>query len=219
MKIAFLHTLAANIDLFTPYIRQYLPDSDVRITVEVDHHLHEELLKEAMTTGITPELRKNVTQAIETIAKQGVDIIVCTCSTIGALAEETQLNGCCILRVDRPMAEATVQHQRVLVLAAVASTLEPTLELLEQVKGSHSPQVCSALIPDVWAFYFAKDYENYARTIARYIGTIKAKYDVIMLAQASMAPAVTYCRSSSTPILTSPELCLQYLQSQVIINV
>ncbi|MDX1304383.1 hypothetical protein [Photobacterium sp.] len=218
MKIAFLHTLSSNINLFKPYINQYLSNTDRSFTVEVNHHLHEELLKEAMTTGITPELRNNVIRSIETIAKQGVDVIVCTCSTIGAMAEETQINGCRILRVDRPMAEATVQYQRVLVLAAVASTLDPSLNLLEQVRGSHSTHIDSALVPDAWAFYFAEDYENYARTIARYISTIEAKYDVIMLAQASMTPAVAYCQPSSASILTSPETCLQYLLHQVINN-
>jgi len=213
MKIAFMHTLAANIELFTPYIKQYLPD------IEVQHVLHEELLKEAINTGITPQLRRHVTQAVETIAQQGADIIVSTCSTIGALAEKTQINNCSVIRVDRPMAEAAVQYQRILVLAVVSSTLAPTLALIDEIKGSRTPLINSVLIPDAWKLYQANDTENFARTIASYIDTIKTHYDVFMFAQASMTPAITYCSSDSNPILTSPELCLQYLQRQVISNV
>jgi aspartate/glutamate racemase len=99
----------------------------------VQHYLYEELIKEAMRGGITPQLRKHVAQAIDTIAQQGADIIY-TCSTIVALAEETQLTNYSLLRVDRPMAKAAVQHQRILVVAVVANTIVPTIELIDEAK-------------------------------------------------------------------------------------
>ena len=41
------------------------------------------------------------------------------------------------------------------------------------------------------------------------------KPDIVVLAQASMAPATQYCNKSSFEILTSPELCLRYLAEAV----
>ncbi|WP_041395483.1 hypothetical protein [Photobacterium profundum] len=41
------------------------------------------------------------------------------------------------------------------------------------------------------------------------------KPDIVVLAQASMAPATQYCNKSSFEILTSPELCLRYLAEVV----
>ncbi|WP_022942304.1 hypothetical protein [Psychromonas hadalis] len=76
MKVAFLHTLNANIDLFTPYIDRYLPN------IEIQHFVSEDLLKNAMQFGVE-HVRQDVNKVINDIAKHKADIIICSCSTIG----------------------------------------------------------------------------------------------------------------------------------------
>lgn len=59
--------------------------------------------------------------------------MLCTCSTIGGIAEATvPENGIPVLRVDRAMArEAVRTGRRVVVAAALESTLAPTGALIE----------------------------------------------------------------------------------------
>ncbi|PSU46365.1 hypothetical protein C9J12_18975 [Photobacterium frigidiphilum] len=226
MNISFLYTLQANEVLFKPYIDKYLKD----LPVTVSHHTNERLLQKAMEDGLTEQVASDVQKTITEIAASNADIIICTCSTIGDLAEKTPYISAKVIRVDRPMAEAAIQHNNILVLAALSSTLKPTVALLHSVntKGKTSkhleqstaqrkkqPFIQTELVPKAWPYYFAGNTEMYARTIAAHINAVKTKPDIVVLAQASMAPATLYCNKSSFEILTSPELCLRYLAEAV----
>ncbi|EAS45198.1 hypothetical protein C9J48_09120 [Photobacterium profundum] len=226
MNICFLYTLKANEALFKPYIDRYLKDPSVTIS----HHTNERLLQNAMEDGLTEQVTNDVQQTITEIAESNVDIIICTCSTIGDLAEKTPNVSAKVIRVDRPMAEAAIQHDNILVLAALSSTLTPTVELLHSVntevetskhldqptaQRKKQPFIQTELVPKAWPYYFAGNTEMYARTIAAHINAVKTKPTVIVLAQTSMAPAIQYCNESSFEILTSPELCLRYLAEAV----
>lgn len=222
MNIAFLYTLKANQALFKPYIDKYLKN----LPVTVSHHTNEGLLQNAMKDGLTAQVTNDVQQAITEIAANNADIIICTCSTIGDLAEKTPNIASKVLRVDRQMAEAALQHNNILVLAALASTLTPTVELLHAINSEITtdkhpdqtlpqPVIATQLISAAWPYHTAGDTEMYARTIAAHINTLTTKADIVLLAQASMAPAIQYCNKTSFAILTSPEMCLGYLAKRV----
>ena len=213
MKIAFLYTLEANKKLFRPYIAQYLAIKNVTIS----HHVNEQLLKQAMTDGLTPDVINHVQQEIQNIAKTGADIIICTCSTIGDAAEQTANITARVIRVDRPMAEQAVLDSKIHVLAALESTIEPTLELLQQCAKQlkQSPEITYTVIPGAWQYYADSDTVSYAKAIAKYIERNEISDDTIVLAQASMATAVEYIQHWPTPVLSSPTLCCQYLSKLV----
>jgi len=212
MKIAFLHTLDANIKLFNPYIEAYLPG------ILVHHYVDESLLKNAMSHGVE-SVREDVSQAVKKLIENGFNTIICSCSTIGALAEEVNVSSdICVLRVDRPMAEATVGYSKVLILAAVESTFEPSIHLLQQVNKAMDLVIDTELVEGAWAYYAAGNTEGYIKSIKDYLMALPPRfsneYDVILLAQASMAPALSDIKKESRlPIYSSPELCLQYLQA------
>jgi hypothetical protein len=226
MNIAFLHTLKANEVLFKQYIDKYLK----YLPVTVSHFTNERLLQNAIKDGLTEQIATDVQQSITEIAAGNADIIICTCSTIGDLAEKTPNISPQIIRVDRPMAEVAMQHNTILVLAALSSTLTPTSELLHSVNtatkiDNHSdqattqpkklPVIHTELVPKAWSYYAAGNTEMYARTIAAYINAITTKPGIVLLAQASMAPATQYCHKNTFEILTSPEMCLRYLVKRV----
>ncbi|MGF1684126.1 hypothetical protein [Photobacterium minamisatsumaniensis] len=213
MKIAFLYTLEANIALFKPYITQYLGDKNVTVT----HNVNEPLLQQAMKNGLTRNVSNAVHQAIVDIDKAGADYIICTCSTIGDLAESTPNVSAKVIRVDRPMTNKAITHDRILVLAALASTLEPTLELLTACASQKNkePSITTQVIPDVWAYYSAGDTERYVKGIANYINHQDSCTDIVVLAQASMAPAMTFIHPANSNVLTSPKLCLQQIAADV----
>ncbi|WEM45418.1 hypothetical protein PTW35_20265 (plasmid) [Photobacterium sp. DA100] len=213
MKIAFLYTLEANKILFRPYINQYLDDHSVTIS----HHVNEELLKQAMTDGLTPGVIKHVQQQIQQIAQDGADIIICTCSTIGDAAEQTADIASQVIRVDRPMAEQAVLTGNIHVLAALESTIEPTIALLNQCAKqlNQSPEISFTVVPNAWQHYAKGDAILYAKAIARHVEQIGDSCATIVLAQASMAPAVEYVHHTSPPVLSSPALCCRYLSKLV----
>ncbi|MBY5946152.1 hypothetical protein [Photobacterium rosenbergii] len=213
MKIAFLYTLEANKLLFRPYINQYLADKSVTIS----HHVNEQLLKQAMADGLTSNVVNLVQREIHEIAQTGADIIICTCSTIGDAAEKTADITARIIRVDRPMAEHAVLNSSIRVLAALESTIEPTLELLQQCAHqlNQSPAIAYDVIPGAWQYYADGDTVSYAETIARHIEHNEFSGDTIVLAQASMAPAVEYVQHPPITVLSSPVLCCQYLSKLV----
>ncbi|MGR5142212.1 hypothetical protein ACQKPX_11090 [Photobacterium sp. DNB23_23_1] len=209
MKIAFLYTLEANKALFYPYIEQYLTNEKVTIS----HHVNEQLLQKAMKNGLTDTIIQLVQATIREINDTGADIIICTCSTIGDAAEQTPNIHSQVIRVDRPMAEKAVSADKVHVLAALESTLLPTLALLEecaQQQGT-SPDFSYAVIPGAWPYYAKGDSASYAKAIADYVDQEVGNFDTIVLAQASMAPALAYINNPPAPVLSSPELCCQYI--------
>ncbi|KHT62837.1 hypothetical protein RJ45_15180 [Photobacterium gaetbulicola] len=217
MKIAFLYTLEANKTLFRPYIDQYLADKSVTIS----HHVNEQLLKQAIVDGLTSNVVNLVQQEIHEIAIAGADIIICTCSTIGDAAEQTANITARVIRVDRPMAEQAVLNNSIHVLAALESTIEPTIELLQQCAKqlNQSPNIACTVIPDAWQYYANGDTAAYARAIAKatvqHVEQNSLSCDTIVLAQASMAPALEYIHQTSIAVLSSPALCCQYLSKQV----
>ena len=84
--------------------------------------------------AIGDEVRIATRAAVSALSGAGAKVIVCTCSTLGGIAEQSPPAGVLVLRIDRAMAErAVASGRRILVAAALASTLSPTVELLRQI--------------------------------------------------------------------------------------
>lgn len=85
------------------------------------------MLERARADGpaaVAGAVRARVREAVD----RGARAVLCTCSTIGGVAEAAGAgSGVAVLRVDRLMAAAAVAAgPRVVVLAALESTLGPT---------------------------------------------------------------------------------------------
>jgi hypothetical protein len=134
-----------------------------------------------------------------------------TCSTIGGIAEEVSGRvGVPVLRVDRPMAAAAVSAgPRIRVLAALPSTIAPTVDLIEE-EAAHAGREVSIVVSVVdgaWEQFESGALDAYHATIARAMATVRAA-DVIVLAQASMAAAASLS-APGVPVLSSPRLGLR----------
>ena len=168
MKIAFLHTLAANQSLFESFISP----SGLETLASVHHHSAPQLLQYASTVGIDEELTSMVEQQVLQLEAQGADWVVCTCSSIGALAERATTRFAQVLRVDRPMVAEASLAAKVKVLAALSTTIEPTMNLLAEydtdaeTNTESAQRVTVEVIPDAWPHYLAGDNEAYLTTIA-----------------------------------------------------
>lgn len=215
MQIAFLHTLAANQSLFEPFIASTGLDK----WASIHHHCAPQLLQHASTVGIDDELASMVEQQVLQLEAQGADWVVCSCSSIGALAEQANTRFAQVIRVDRPMAIEVSQGDSVTILAALSTTIEPTMSLLAEYDADIAQRATVEVIPEAWSYYLAGDNDAYLASIAQYIAQHCQNDRRIVLAQASMAPAIVQLNQATRDrTLTSPNLCLAYLIAELATN-
>ncbi|MEU3252430.1 aspartate/glutamate racemase family protein [Streptomyces sp. NPDC006997] len=198
--LALLHTSPVHVPVFDALHDQHHPGLELR------HLVDEGLLERARGYGGPAGVAVDVRGVVDRAVADGARAVLCTCSTIGAVAEATAAQvGVPVLRVDRPMAAAAVAAgPRVVVLATVESTLGPTVALVEE-EARHAGRdvdVRSVLVAGAWERFAAGDTEAYARTVAAAVDAV-GDADSIVLAQASMAPAQRLT-TTSVPVLSSP---------------
>ncbi|MFE0006061.1 aspartate/glutamate racemase family protein [Streptomyces erythrochromogenes] len=192
--LILLHTSPVHVPVFDALRDRHHPGAVLR------HLVVPELLDRARAHGpssVAPAL-------LELLAGAGPGPALVTCSTIGATAEAlAPAVGAPVLRVDRPMAAAAVRTgPRIAVLAALASTLAPTAELLAEEAGGRPVSVRTHLVAGAWECFEAGDTARYLAHVADAADAVTGA-DVIVLAQASMAGAAELA-TTGTPVLASP---------------
>ncbi|MFG2516333.1 aspartate/glutamate racemase family protein [Streptomyces sp. NPDC048584] len=197
--LALLHTSPVHVPVFDALRDELRPGLELR------HFVDAELLERARADGpaaVADDVGARVTEAVG----GGAGAVLCTCSTIGGVAEAAAArSGVPVLRVDRPMAaEAVAAGSRVVVLAALESTLAPTVALLEEEadRAGRPVDVRTVLVEGAWARFEADDPAGYVRRVADAADAVTGA-DVIVLAQASMAPAERLT-TARVPVLSSP---------------
>ncbi|MEV6750248.1 aspartate/glutamate racemase family protein [Streptomyces sp. NPDC051080] len=196
MTLALLHTSPVHIPVFDALRDAGHPGLALR------HLVHEDLLVRARESG--PEaVAGDVRALLAGAVADGARAVLCTCSTIGAVAEaESVTLGVPVLRVDRPMAAAAAARDRVVVLASITGTLAPTLALLAEEAGDRAVDVRTVVVDGAWERFEAGDRDGYLDLVAAAADAV-TDCDVIVLAQASMADAVTRT-VTRIPVLSSP---------------
>jgi hypothetical protein len=105
------------------------------------------------------------------------------------------------------MAQAAVASgRRVVVVAALRSTFESTTALLREVASNEKRplDIQELFCPEAWALFEAGELARYHHSIAMTIAKSVLPTDVVLLAQASMAPAGELVRQLGVPVLSSP---------------
>ncbi|MFG2894640.1 aspartate/glutamate racemase family protein [Streptomyces sp. NPDC048248] len=201
--LTLLHTSPVHVPVFDTLRDEDAPGFALR------HLVHPELLTRAREEG--PEaVAGQVADVLGWAVRDGARAGLCTCSTIGSVAEKAGAAlGLPVLRVDRPMAAAAVATgTRVTVLATVSSTLGPTADLIaeEAERAGRAVSVRKVLVPDAWERFEAGDEDGYLTAVAA-AAQGERETDAIVLAQASMASAaarMTDTGGSGVPVLSSP---------------
>ncbi|WP_369174219.1 aspartate/glutamate racemase family protein [Streptomyces sp. R28] len=195
--LALLHTSPLHVPVF-----EALRDED-HPGLEMRHFVDEELLARARREGpeaVVDDVRDALRKA------DGARAVLCTCSTIGGIAEEAPAEaGVPVLRVDRPMAAAAVaEGARAVVLATVESTLGPTVSLIEEEarRAGRPVAVRTRLVEGAWERFEAGDVDGCARLVASAADEV-TDADAIVLAQVSLARAQRLA-TTTVPVLSSP---------------
>ena len=199
--LTFLHTTPAHIPTFDRLLVELDGDVPVR------HIVHESLLREARSRGITPRLEERVATTVQTAFDQGAVVVACTCSTIAGSVETIgRALSRPVVRIDRPMAEHAVElGNRIVVAATLRSSVDSARSLLAEVAESagKSIEVRDVVAASAWPKFETGDHDGYVREIAATLRSLDGTADVIVLAQASMAAAADVA-SLDTPVLSSP---------------
>ncbi len=206
-ELIFLHTAPVHVQTFEMLLRELRPQTRAR------HVVREDLLSAAQREGTqSSAIRAAVTDAVAGLEAAPGAVVLCTCSTIGGIAEAAAAaTGTKVIRVDRPMAErAVAAGPRIVVAAAASSTLAPTESLILEAaaRAGVSVRIMPLVVEGAWPLFERGDLEAYLMKIADALQSA-TDCDVIVLAQASMAGAVDRCRGLAVPLLSSPRLGLE----------
>ncbi len=203
--IAFLHTSPVHVPTFATLMQEVAP------ALRAAHVVREDLLADARRDGTEgAPLIARIEQAMADARAGGAPVVVCTCSTIGGVAEAMETAGAFkATRVDRAMADEAVKSGRpVLLVAALESTLGPTTALLQSSaeRLGTSPRIEQLLVQDAWRHFLAGDQANYIHAIVKAVSRADAASKVVVLAQASMAQAAEALARIGIAALSSPKL-------------
>ncbi|MBC7956565.1 MAG: Asp/Glu/hydantoin racemase [Cytophagales bacterium] len=206
--IAFLHTSPVHVPTFDGLMRELAP------RLRVAHSVREDLLADAQQQGVEfPPLVARVQKALAEAAAGGAAVVVCTCSTLGGLAEAMTGTSFQVTRIDRAMADQAARNgPQVLLVAALQSTLAPTAALLQSsAERLGLPiEIHTLLVAQAWGHFQAGRQADYLQAVANAIVRAAPGGSAIVLAQASMAPAAELLAALGLKALTSPRLGVEH---------
>jgi Asp/Glu/hydantoin racemase len=202
-KLAIIHTTPATIELLKALAADILPGYDV--VNFVDDSILPQL---AQNGGDVSAVEGRVLQYARFAEEVGATAILEACSSIGEVVEKARpLLSIPIVRIDEAMAEeAIARGTGIGVAATLATTLRPTLALLQQkaAAAGKNPTFESILVSAAYQQLMSGDKAGHDATLAAALTTLADKVEVVVLAQASMARVV-----ASLP----PELQDKFLSS------
>lgn len=208
--LGFLDTAASHVPMFDALVAQIAPDWQTR------HLVDPSLLDDALRDGAAA-VADRVSAALAALAGEGAARIVSTCSTLGPVAEAAP----CpvpVVRADRPMAADAVRlayapgmEAPVAVIAALPDALASTLGLLREESAKAGMPVAGlpVLLEGAWDRWQAGDVPGYLDQVERAAREAAGRAKVVLLAQASMAPAADRLADVTATVLTSARSAVQ----------
>jgi len=202
--IAFLHSSPANVATF-----------DVLLDgagVETLHSVHPEWLDRARSQGVDLDLLADVRAHLATLAAKS-DLVLCTCSTLGPIAES--MKDARIVRVDAPVMDAAVAvGGEVLLVLCLESTLAASRHLLERSfeAAGRKAQYRVLMCADAWPAFEAGDMAEFSANIARWVRaalSVEPSISCVVLGQASMHAVLPSLVGAGIPVLSSPRIAVQ----------
>jgi Asp/Glu/hydantoin racemase len=180
--------------------------------VETNDIVDEALLGDTIAAGrIEPATAARLERHVADALEQGSDLVLVTCSSMGPVVDQLRRRTAWpLLRVDEAMADAAIERgSRVGVVATLATTLEPTADLVRRRASERGREVSvvTRLCDGAFAALKAGDLDRHDELVREGLRAVLPEVDVIVLAQASMARvAATLDDEATVPILASPRL-------------
>ncbi len=208
-KLTLIHTVAPLIGVFNKLGAELLPG------VQLMHILDEPLLEQVRQRGgLAPEDAVRLQTHVALAEKIGAGAVLVTCSTISPCVDDVRPTaGIPVIKIDEAMvADAVERGARIGVVATAATTLEPTLRLLQARAAAQDKKIETELllVEHAIAALLSGDGATHDRLVKQAALDLARRVDVVILAQASMARVLDVIPEAerNVPILSSPHLAL-----------
>lgn len=215
-SLAMIHTVSGLIPVFDGLVRQHLP------LWQSFNMLDESLLRGTIRDGALSTLTmRRLTGMVWSAVDSGATAVVVTCSSLGPAVEAARpLCPVPLFRIDEGMALAAAgAGPRIGVLATLRTTLDPTTDLILRTASrlGRDCRVISKLADGAFEKLGQGDTAGHDQMVAQSLRDLAPQVDVVVLAQASMARALSLLKDDlgSLPVLTSPELGMKYIADQL----
>jgi Asp/Glu/hydantoin racemase len=213
-RLALIHTVGSLVPVFRDLARELVPDAE---TVDV---VDEALLGETIAAGRIPEATaERLAGHVEAAVRDGADLVLVTCSSVGPAVDAIGArSGHPVLRVDEALADAALRlGSRIGVIATLATTLQPTTDLLRRraaavERPDGAVEIVARLVEGAFAELKAGRLDRHDELVRAGLRELVPGVDVVVLAQASMARVAATLsdeESLGRPILASPRLGME----------
>lgn len=211
-----IHTGPVLVDVIRPLVKEILPG--VRLVNIVDDGLLSEVREAGHLTSVVS--RRLIAYGM-VAAGAGADAILNCCSSVGEAAELlARVVDIPVLRIDEPMAQRAVDFgPRIAVVATLATTLEPTKQLILRKASASGREVTvkSYVADSAFDALLGGNAQEHDALVNAVVDRAAKENDVVVLAQGSMARLMERRQDGASGcILTSPragvEALKKYLQ-------
>lgn len=209
--IVIVHTGPVTVQPLATQAAELLPG--VRVVNLID----DSLLKDVMVAGgVTPAVSDRMNQYYRIGQEMGAVAILNACSSVGEVADAAMGSlQIPLVKIDVAMAEqAVARASRIGVAATVATTLDPTVRLIEKTALDMGKEitVVRKLCEGAFDALLAGDSAEHDRLVAAGLKELAADTELIVLAQVSMGRVADALGDTiSVPVLTSPRLGIERL--------
>jgi Asp/Glu/hydantoin racemase len=213
-RVAFVHTVGTVLDQFRARTKAEFPELDVF------HVLNEGLLQDLLRGKPADGVFERLAEQLHVVEESGADLIVVTCSSTSPGVDVARERlGIPVLKIDDPMARlAVATAHRIGLVCTATSTLEASSKLLRNHAAAQGREIElePILLSDAYDALLSGDRETHDRIVLAAATELAAKVDLVVLAQASLAPLqVQLAAAVSVPVLASPDLLFAELHALV----
>lgn len=205
-KVGIIHTSLVSVQDLKDLFAEIVPEA------ELTNIIDDSLLRDVMANGsTTPAIVHRVCTYAKLLEDMGMDLIFNQCSSVGEAADVARKTiHTPYLKVDQAMAEKAVEiGKRISVVATVASTMGPSVRIVERAAADagKSVEVRECLVDGALDILMKSgDREKHNKLVLEEIKRVENESDVIVLAQGSMLVLVPYLNDIKVPVLSSPRL-------------
>ncbi|MFC0472140.1 aspartate/glutamate racemase family protein [Halalkalibacter kiskunsagensis] len=211
-KVAVLHTTPVTVEPLKKLAEEKIPGC--KVVNFVDDSILPQLIE---TDGNISLVQDRLVQYAKYAEQIGADVILNACSSVGEVVAKARQNITIpIIRIDEAMAEEAIKRgKKIGVVATLATTLNPTMRLLQEKATEFNKKVEfeSELAEEAYQCLITGDQNSHDAALSVVLSNIAKKVDVVVLAQASMARVVsTLPIEQQEMFLASPQLGMERVQ-------
>lgn len=211
--VGIIHTTSATVGNLDKLVEASIPG------IQVINILDDSILNDMKTGHAVDYVRERWIGYARNLEEMGVCAVLSACSTVGGFAEEAdQLLDIPVYRIDEAMAlKAVEKGEKIGVFATLQSTLNPTVDIIRRKAAQNQKEVEieTVLVDGAYDVLMSGDRAGHDRRIAEAVSQKLDSCDVIVLAQASMANALTQLKGAKEKVLTSPKLGVEKLKNDL----